>query len=120
MKTSSFLLCLLVLCGCSTIEVTHDYDKTVDFTRFKTYAYAPEALQLPIQELNRNRLIAAVDREMSARGFAKSESPDVLVDLIVRTAQKQEAIATTSGPGFYGRGYGYGMGFTTTRVDVNT
>jgi hypothetical protein len=126
MKSYLILLSVLILCGCSSVKVSHDYDRTVDFTRFKTYAYTPEALRSPVQELDRNRLLAAVDGEMAARGLAKSDNPDILVDLIVTTAQRQQAVATTSGTRFsprsefYGRHYGYGMGFTMTRVDPNT
>ncbi len=115
-----YLFCLVVLASCASVQTSYDYDKTVDFTKFKTYSYTEDALKMPIQELNRNRIIAAVDREMAARGFTKASNPDVWVDLQVKAEQKQSATATTSNPGMYGYGryYGYGGGFSTTSINV--
>jgi len=114
------LLMIALLSDCGSIKTSYDYDKGVDFSKFKTYNYTQEALKLPIQELNRNRVIAAVDKQLAAKGFTKSDSPDIWVDLQVKAEQRQEATATTSNPGMYGygRGYRYGGGFSTTSVNV--
>jgi hypothetical protein len=109
------------LSDCGSIKTSYDYDKTVDFTKFKTYNYTQEALMLPIQELNRNRILAAVDKEMAGKGLTKSDSPDIWVDLQVKAEQRQEATATsTGGAGMYGygRGYRYGGGMSTTNISV--
>ncbi|HEY3405609.1 MAG TPA: DUF4136 domain-containing protein, partial [Ohtaekwangia sp.] len=118
-KTITYFM-LLVFAGCSSITTTYDYDKNADFTKFKTYAYDESAEKLPIMQLDKDRLIAAVDREMQARGFSKSDNPDMLVGLHVTTHQGQTATATTTGTGMYGGPwrYGYGGGFTTTSVNV--
>ena len=122
MKKLLIIFLGLVLGSCGpTVKVTYDYDKTVDFSKFKTYAYTEEALKLPIQELNRNRLMAAIDKELSARGLSKSPNPDVWIDLQVRAQERKEATATNTGGGYgYGRGYGYGGGFSTTHINVET
>lgn len=124
MKKLLFFLLLTSLWSCGpTVTVSYDYDKTVDFSKFKTYGYSEEALKLPVQELNRNRLIAAIDRELAARGFSKASSPDVWIDLQVNAKERQEATATNSGGygGYgYGRMYGYGGGMTTTHINVST
>ncbi len=124
MKNSILILVLLAAAACSGIKTTYDYDKTADFTKYKTYNYTPEALALGINELNRNRVIQAIDKEMTARGITKSDSPDAMVDILVKAEQKREATATTSGTGMYGGygggwRYGYGGGFTTTQINVN-
>jgi hypothetical protein len=108
---------VLVLPSCSSITVSYDYDKTANFGAYKTYAYTPEALSLAVGDLNRDRILAAIDAEMAARGFTKSDSPDALIDLIVKAKERTEATATNTGGG-YGR-YGYGGGFSTTHVDYN-
>ena len=119
------LLILFVLSACSSVKVSYDIDKTVDFTKIKTYAFTEETLKLPVQELNRNRLIAAVETELTKRGLSKATgSPDALVDLQIKAEQKQEATATTTGGyggGMYGGGYryGYGGGFSTTQINYN-
>ncbi len=122
MKNSILILMLVAVAACSSIKTSYDYDKQADFTKYKTYNYTPEALALGINELNRNRVLQAIDKEMTARGFSKSDSPDALVDIIVKAEQKRDATATTSGTGMYGgygRRYGYGGGFTTTQINVN-
>jgi hypothetical protein len=120
MKTKLLFVLAIALVACSSITTSYDYDKTVDFAKYKTYNFTPEALKLGIQELNRNRLLAAIDKEMTARGFTKSESPDALIDLIGKMEQKRTATATSSGGGMYGYGrYGYGGGFSTTTVNYD-
>ncbi len=119
-KIQVYIVLLALLMGCSSLKTSYDYDKQTDFTKYKTYGYTEEALKLPIQEINRNRLIAAIDREMTARGLSKSENPDVLIDLIGKTQQKRDATATTTGTGYYSPWrYSYGVGFTTTQINVN-
>ena len=122
MKKLSIILLAVVLGACGpTIKVTYDYDKTADFAKFKTYGYTEDALKLPVQELNRNRVISAIDKELAARGLSRATDPDVWIDLQVKTQQRQEATATNSGGMYgYGRRYGYGGGFTTTQVNVET
>ena len=123
MKTRLLFVLMIALVACSSITTSYDYDKTVDFTKYKTYDFSEEAKKFGIQELNRNRLLAAIDNEMTARGFTKSDNPDVLVDLMGKMEQKRTATATTSGGGMYGGygygRYGYGGGFSTTTVNYD-
>src|SRR6185369_2121122 len=115
MKRPFYILLIFVLAGCGSTQISYDVDKTVDFTKFKTYAFTPETYKLGIQELNRNRIIDATAKQMEARGYTKSESPDVLVDILVKAQQKQEAVTTGTG---YGYGYRWGGGgMTTTTIN---
>jgi hypothetical protein len=57
---------------------------------------------------------------MTAKGFAKSDTPDVWIDRQVKLEQKQTATATNTG-GYYGGPYryGYGAGYGgTTHINV--
>lgn len=115
-----FYLSLLVLASCSSIKVTYDFDNSADFTKYKTYEFTDEAKNYPIQELDRQRVLSAIDNEMTAKGFTKSSSsPDVLLDLQVKLQQKQTATATNTG-GYYGPyRYGWGPGYGgTTHINV--
>ena len=111
------LVALLVFAACSSIDVSYDYDKDANFTSYKTYGYTQEALALGIGDLNRDRLLKAIDAEMTARGFTKSDSPDALVDLIVKAQERTQATATNTG-GYYGR-YGWGGGMSTTTINYD-
>jgi len=119
MKKIATILLVLAVAACSSITVSYDYDKTVDFNKYKTYAYTEETLKLPVGDLNRDRLMKAVDAELAARGMTKSDSPDALVDLQIKAKERTEATATNTG-GMYGGRYGYGGGFTTTNINYST
>lgn len=118
-----FALLIFLAASCSSsVKVTSDYDKQADFAKYKTYAFSQESLALPVGDLNRARVIAAVENEMAAKGFSKSEDPDLIVDILVRAEEKVDATATTSGTGYYGgryggMRYGYGGGFTSTSIN---
>src|SRR6478609_10685857 len=96
MKRNIYLLIIMAIAvaSCSPITVSYDYDKTVDFKKYKTYAYTQEANQLPIGDLDRNRLMTAIDAELAARGLTKSDNPDALIDLTVKAKERTEATAT--------------------------
>ncbi|MCU0357451.1 MAG: DUF4136 domain-containing protein [Cyclobacteriaceae bacterium] len=121
MKKYILLPVLILAVSCSSLQVTYDYDKQADFGKYKTYAYSEDSQKLPVGDLNRNRIMSAVDTEMAAKGFTKSDQPDIWIDMHIRAEQKTEAIANTTGPGYYGGPwrYGYGGGFSTTTVNYN-
>ena len=115
------ILIMIIAASCSTIKVSSDYDKTAGFSAYKTYTFTQEALNIQLDDLNKNRLINAITTELSAKGFTKAESnPDVLIDIKLKGEQKQTATATSSGG--YGGGYGYrwGGGFSTTQINYDT
>lgn len=122
MKNLMILFSAVLLAACSTLKVTYDYDKQADFKKFNTYAFTEEAMKLPLDDLNRGRIISAVEAELAVKGFSKSDNPDVLIDMNVKAEKRQEATATTSGTGayggYYGR-YGYGGGFSTTQISYS-
>jgi hypothetical protein len=126
MKKLFYLLFILIIAAsCSSVKISSDFDKTAGFSTYKTYAYTQEAMNLGVNDLNKNRLLNAIDAELAAKGFTKKETnPDVLIDLQIKAQEKQTATATTSGyPGYgYGYGYRYGWsgGFSTTSINYDT
>ena len=122
MKRLLFLTIVVITAiSCSTIKISSDFDRTAGFASYKTYSFTEEALTLPINDLNRNRLLKAVETEMAAKGFTKSDSnPDVMIDLKLKGEQKQTATATNTGGYGYGYRYGWGGGFSTTTINYDT
>lgn len=120
MKIIAFVSVLTLFSGCSSLRVTYDFDTHSDFSAYKTYAISEDYDVLPLDEFNKQRLLDAIDKQMVAKGFTKSENPDVLIDMHLITKQKTEAYATTVGvsQGYYGR-YGYAGGFSTTQVNYH-
>jgi hypothetical protein len=102
-------------------KVTYDFDKNEDFSKFKTYAMKEGT---PVgQKLIDDRIVNAIDAQMTAKGFTKSDSnPDVYV-VYHTTFDKQKDISSYSsgfagGYGPYGWGWGGGMNSTTTTTSV--
>ena len=102
-------------------KVSYDFDKTANFAGFKTYAQK-DGTKVG-QPLIDDRIVAAIDTELAAKGFTKADSsPDVFVVYHV-AFDKQKDISTYStgyagGYGAYGWGWGggWGGGSTTTQV----
>ena len=111
MKKIALLTLLIISTACSSIKTSFDYDKEVDFTKYKTYAFSEDAVNLKIDDLNRKRLLTALENQMTLKGFTKSATPDIIVDIHVKGQQYQTATATTTGTGYgYGGYYGYCQG----------
>jgi hypothetical protein len=116
------ILFVAFLPACSpSLKVTSDYDRTADFSKFKTYSFSPESQNLPINDLNKRRILSEVETQLAAKGFTKGDPGDILVDIRVSAQERKEATAYTSGNGYgmYG-GYRYGGGFQTTNYSVQT
>ena len=120
MKKLFILILITGLAACSSIKTACDYDGDVDFTKYKTYQLTEDDLEASIGQLNRNRVIATLENELSAKGFSKSAQPDALIDVHLKTQQKVSATANTTGTGYgrYGR-YGYGGGYSTTQISYD-
>jgi len=64
----------------SAQSVTYDFDTAANFTRFKTYTWVRGTNVN--DELNHQRIMRAIDAQLTARGFSQVEAignPDVLV-----------------------------------------
>jgi hypothetical protein len=101
-------------------KTTYDFDKSANFASYKTYALKEGT---PVgQKLIDDRIVSAIDEAMKAKGFTKSDNPDVFVVYHV-AFDKQKDISTFSsgyagGYGPYGWGYGGGWGGGTTSTQV--
>lgn len=103
-------LSAIILVSCSTIQVTSDFDKTVDFTEFTTYSYhgwAKNSDKL-LSPFDKERIETAFKTEFDSRGlkFVK-EGGELVVALFIVTENKTEQVANTTNVGGYS-GYGYG------------
>jgi hypothetical protein len=115
------LALLLVPALAMAQKVSYDFDKTANFASFKTYAMKDGT---PVgQKLIDDRIVAAIDAAMAAKGFTKATGePDVVVVYHV-AFDKEKDISTFSsgygggyGPYGYGWGGGWGGGTTSTQV----
>jgi hypothetical protein len=98
-------------------KTTYDYDKTASFAQFKTYAMKDGT---PVgQPLVDQRIVAAIEAQMAAKGFVKSESaPDVFVLYHIALDKQKDISSFSTGSGYGPYGYGWGGGWGTTTTDV--
>jgi hypothetical protein len=120
-----FMVGLLMLASCaSPLKVTTDYDKAVDFTKYKTFSfYQLQDKSGAVSQLNQNRIIAAVEKQMAAKGFKEDPTnPDVLVNVVAIFKDKQSVTANTNyyGYGGYYRPYAWGGGGASGTTTYST
>jgi hypothetical protein len=109
MKTLRLLPLLLVfiLSSCSSIHVNADYDSKADFNQYKTYAFHKNGVdKAQISELDKKRILRAIDAELTRKGFTKSENPDMLVNIFTKERERLDVNQFNAGWG-YGWGWGW-------------
>lgn len=84
------LIFITILFSCSSTKILSDYDDSVNFKNYKTYNFSNETDNLPIDDIIKNRLINSISSNLNNKGFVKSENPDFLVDLDVKTKNKKD------------------------------
>lgn len=107
MKLSNVLpvFLLIALASCSSITVNSDYDKNATFEGYKTYAYQKSGIdKVEISDLDKKRILRSIDEVMAAKGFNKSESPDVLINFFTK---EREQVSVNQ----FNAGWGYGWGW---------
>jgi hypothetical protein len=109
MKTIKLLplLVLFILSSCSSITVYSDFDKKVDFSQYKTYAFHKAGIaKVEISQLDKNRILDAIEVELAKKGITKSETPDLLINFFTKDREQVDVTQYSFGWG-YGWGYGW-------------
>ncbi len=127
MKTIKFipLFFVLLFASCVSVHVNTDYDKNVDFSQYKTYAFYKNGIdKVEISDLDKKRILRAIDEQMAIKGFIKSDTPDMLVNIFTKTREQVDVNQFNAGWGYgwgfgwnpwmWGGGMGMGMGNTVT------
>jgi len=114
LKTLAVLLLLLAVVSCSSVRVAADYDKNANFGDYKTFAFYKTGIdKAEISDLDKRRILRAIEAELMAKGFTKSENPNLLVSLFTKSREKIN-IYNNGYYGYYGHygHYGYGWGWS--------
>ena len=83
MRNSTFVSAVtLVLMGAVALaqNVTYDFDRAADFSRFRTYAWVRGTVLT--DEINHDRVVNAINAQLAGKGLMQveaGETPDVLV-----------------------------------------
>lgn len=112
------MLVLLFLSSCTSVRVLSDYDKDANFNSYKSYAFYRTGIdKAQISDLDKKRILRAIDAELSSRGFVKSENPDILISIFTKEKEQVDIYNNYWG-GYHGWGWspwywGPGMGGST-------
>jgi hypothetical protein len=126
---------LLLIAGCSSspsIQSTYDYNREVDFTKFRTYAFidknpmAVSQAQGAVSPMLEGRLMESVRIALNTKGYSEVNDPESADMVVAFTVGSRDQIKVDSYPASYHAGYarrgyhyGYGAGMsygTETRV----
>ncbi len=112
MKRLSFLFMALSLMIASALgqDVRYNYDKSTDFSKFKTYKWVDiKGAQKP-NDITDKQIRASIDAELAKKGLSKvdSDSADLYIGYQVGIQTEKEFTSFNSG---MGPGWGYGAGW---------
>jgi hypothetical protein len=119
MKTSQIAILVtwaalaMLLSGCSSVTVTTDYDRSVPFGTYHTYALEPPPNVPPLSPSADSALRNTLHETLAAKGIrevAAAEKPDLAV---VAHASKQQAYSVQQYTqwGYRGGAWPYGAGY---------
>lgn len=109
MKKLSFVILLLtalMFTSCASVSVAVDYDRQADFSAYKSYAFFKEGIdRAPISDLDKKRILRAIEQNLNAKGMVTSENPDFLVNIFTK---ERENINVYNNYPYWGWGMGWG------------
>ena len=76
------LIIAFLMTSCTSVRVASDYDRNANFNTYKTFAFFKNGIdKAEISDLDKRRILRAIEAELLAKGFTKSEDPDLLVSI---------------------------------------
>jgi len=106
---------LVLVTSCSSVRVSSDYDKKANFNQFKTFAFFKTGIdKAEINDIDKRRILRAIEAELLAMGYTKSENPDILISIFTKSNQRVDVYNNAWGSGAWGWGgfgpWGWGWG----------
>jgi len=99
-------------------QTTFNYDRTTDFSKFKTYKWVPiEGAQHPNQ-ITAGNITTIIDGLLTAKGFVKKDADPVDLFIGYGTTTQDQQVITGYGGGL-GFRFGGGMGMAETSTIQN-
>jgi hypothetical protein len=97
------IMAFALMSSCASVDVSTDYASNVDFSQYKSFAfYKPGVDKAEISDLDKRRILRAIESELKQKGMVKSENPDLLISIIT-DAEKNVNV--------YQNNFGYGWGW---------
>lgn len=104
----SALILLITLSSCSSVKVRSDYDTQAEFNSYKTFAFYKKGIdKASVSDLDKKRIMRAIENELTAKGYTKSSNPDILVSIFTKSREKVNINNNNN----WGIGWGWRMGW---------
>ena len=108
------LALLFIVASCSSIKVVADYDLAADFSQYKTFAFYKKGIEkVDISDLDKRRIVRAIEAELKAKGMTMSETPDLIVNIFAKSIKKVTVYNNYYSPYYYWTPYYYGPNYGT-------
>lgn len=122
LKILPIALILIMATSCVSVRVASDYDKAADFNSYNSFAFFKNGIdKAEISDLDKRRILRAIEAELLAKGFSKSENPDLLVSIFTKSKQRVDVYNNFWGAGAWGwGGFGPGWGWGWNQPMVST
>jgi hypothetical protein len=104
LKTMAVMLVLaLAIQSCGSVRVVSDYDTSVDFSQYKSFAFYKTGIdKAKINDIDKRRIMKSIESNLLAKGFNISEQPDLLVSIYTKSVENIDVDED------YRSGYGWG------------
>jgi len=119
-KIVPFILFALLLTSCVSVRVAADYDREANFNNYSSFAfYKPGIDKAEISDLDKKRILRAIDSELASKGMTKSQTPDLLVSIFTKERERVDVYSNNFGFG-WGWNPWWGGGFGGNTVSRST
>ncbi|MCK5815124.1 MAG: DUF4136 domain-containing protein [Flavobacteriaceae bacterium] len=105
-KIIYLVLLVFVVSSCNSVQVAADYDTTVDFSKYKTYAFYKKGIaKVDISDIDKKRILRALESELGKKGMTPSENPDLIISIFAKSTKKVNVYQDYNNYGGYYYGY---------------
>ena len=110
------VIALLFLTSCNIVRVVSDYDKATNFDNYTTFAFfKPGIDKAKISDLDKKRILRAIQDNLMAKGMNKNSNPDILVSIFTKESQRVDIYQNNFG-GAWGWNPYWGGNFNNNRM----
>jgi len=111
------LFLLFVFASCTSVRVATDYDRKANFNNYSSFAfYKPGIDKAKISDLDKKRILRAIEANLQGKGMSKSESPTLLVSIFTKERERVDVYNNNFGGGWGWNPWYYGgRGSTVSR-----
>ena len=121
MKILKYLLIVFAavfFTSCTSVRVVTDYDRQANFGEYNSFAfYKPGIDAAQISDLDKRRILRAIEANLTAKGMMKSNSPKIMVSIFTKERERVDVYNNNFGWG-WGWNPWWGGGFGGTSVST--